>query len=271
MVDKTLVFHIFVYDSDTYIENIAYKLHMSCLRHYSDIFNKACFNISCENPNNISLINKVKHDIIDCGFNNLEIIVTHNDRYCEVNTFKYFVLDRMDTTKGLVFFGHTKGIMNVIDGINYPENILKWVYTMYFFNLEKKYVNEVEKHLIFSYSGSKNTFFGTLRQFNDVYSKSFFPGTFYWVNALKLYEDNRNGIVRIPNIVNRNFCEELPYIYENNENSYNGVASYHNIYIENNVWLYNDCDWTELSFILSGGDNTRYLELYDEIRSEDNS
>lgn len=270
MVDKILVFHIYVYDSETYTENIAYKLHMSCLKHYSDVFNKACFNIACENPNNVSVINRVKHDIIDCGFNNLEIIVTHNDVYCEVNTFKHFVLDRIGTVKGLVFFGHTKGIMNVIDGINYPENILKWAYTMYFFNLEKEYVDNMEKRLIFSYGGGKNTFFGTLRQFNDTYTKSFFPGTFYWVNVMKLYEDSIDGTVRIPNIANRNFCEELPYIYENKENSYNGVASCNNIYIGNDVWLYNDNDWNDISFTLSGGDNTSYWDIYNDILSKIN-
>lgn len=264
MVEKTLVFHIYVYDDKEYLNNIAYKFHLECLKRYSSIFNKACFNISVENIENEEIIKQVKKDLIDCGFNNLEIITTINDAYCEVNTFKYFVLDRLETLDSLVFFGHTKGLMNVIDGINYPENILHWVYTMYFFNLEDFIVDDMIKRLIFSYSGIKNTFYGTLRTFVDNFKKSFYPGTFYWVNPMKLYEDIKNGEIIIPKICNRNFCEELPYVYKNEVNAYNGMACYLNKEVSD-IYLYNDNDWNEISDYLSDGNNMKYIITYNNI------
>ena len=75
MINKKLVFHIFLYDdSVNYFNNVAYKMHMLCLKHYSHIFDKACFNISFENENREEQIIKFKKDIIECGFKNIEII-----------------------------------------------------------------------------------------------------------------------------------------------------------------------------------------------------
>ena len=267
MIGKTLVFHIYVYDDKDYLNNIAYKLHLECLKRYSDIFNKACFNISCDNMDNKYLINQIKHDLIECGFDNLEIIVTKNDYFCEANTFKYFILDRLNDLNSLIFFGHTKGIINVEDGINFPENILHWVYTMYFFNLEEEYIINMENMVIRSSGGYQNTFYGTLKQTYENDGCSFYPGTFYWLNPMKLYEDNRQGKVIIPKIYNRNFCEELPYIYKNINNPHEGVSSCFNRYYTD-LWLYNDNDWDSISNFLSGGDNKKYLEIFNNIRGK---
>jgi hypothetical protein len=268
MISKKLVFHIYAYDSDDYFENVAYKMHMLCLKQYSYVFNKACFNISVDNTNNVEQIKRIKKDIIDCGFGDLEIIVTKNDYYCEVNTFKYFVLDKLGSSNDLIFFGHTKGIMNVIDGINYPENILHWIFTMYYFNLEDIYIEYMQKRLIHSYGGFKKTFYGGLRTFFDEINASFYPGTFYWINQMKLYEDNLNGCVRIPNIYNRNFCEDLPTIYANKNDKFNGLSSFNEIGIDE--WLYDDNDWESLSNKISCGDNVKYLQLYNELRNKIN-
>jgi hypothetical protein len=265
MIKKTLVFHIYVYESENYLENEAYKFHIECLKRYSNVFDKACFNISCDNINDIETINSIKCDLVKCGFNNIEIITTKNDYFCEVNTFKYFILDRLENLNELIFFGHTKGITNINDGINYPENILHWVYTMYFFNLEEEYIINMENMVIKSFGGGQNTFYGTLKQTYKEMGISFYPGTFYWVNPMKLYEDNRQGKAIIPKIYNRNFCEELPYIYKNINNPHEGVSSCFNRHYTN-LWLYNDNDWNEISFFLSGENNTKYLEIYDNIR-----
>lgn len=267
MVTRTLVFHLYVYDDKHYFENLAYRMHMQCLKRYASVFHKACFNISTDNINDIETVTRIKHEIIDCGFKNLEIIVTENDQYCEVNTFKHFIIDRFGTNNDMVFFGHTKGICNVIDGVNYPENILHWIYTMYFFNLEDEYVTNMQMRLIHSYGGHKDTFYGTLRLFYDNYRVSMYSGTFYWVNVMKLYEDNRWGRITIPNICNRNFCEELPFVYRDENNSYNGVASLYNMYIENGNF-YEQNDWDAISMQLSMGDNTKYLEVYDQLRNQ---
>ena len=208
----------------------------------------------------------MKHDLIDCNFKDIEIIVTKNNCYCEVNTFKHFILDKLGTDDSLIFFGHTKGLMNVIDGINYVDNILHWVYTMYYFNLEDEYVSDVEKHLIYSYGGAQKTFYGTLREYLSENNSSIYPGTFYWINPMKLYEDNINNRIRIPNIYNRNFCEELPLIYKDDNDAYNGLSSYNNYGM--NCYLYNDNDWDYISSFLSDGNNNKYMYMYDSIMSE---
>lgn len=266
MIPKKLVFHIYAYDSETYFDNIAYKFHMQCLKRYSQLFNKACFNISCDNINNIKQIQQIKHDLINCGFNDIEIIVTENDCYCEANTFKYFILDRLGTDNHLCFFAHTKGICNVIDGINYPENILHWVYTMYFCNLEYFYVQNMEKHLIHSIGGKKNTFYGTLKN-SDEYG-SYYSGTFYWINVLKLYEDNKQGRIVIPKIFNRNFCEELPQIYFDKDDPNNNVASFWDV-TNATEWLYNDNDWNDIALKLTLNEETveYYNNVYNNMRS----
>lgn len=264
---KKLVFHIYVYNDKDYLNNIAYKMHIKCLTNYSNIFDKACFNISIDEFVDENIIELIKIDLIKCGFKNIEIIVTNNNPYCEVNTFKYFILENIDNKNNeLVFFGHTKGLMNVIDGVNYPENILHWIYTMYFFNLENLYIKDMENKLIYSYGGYKNTFYGTLRTFDYNENASYYSGTFYWVNTNKLYEDNLNVVIRIPKICNRNFCEDLPYVYRDKNNIYNGLASFYNKGIDN--YLYNDNNWYDISYYLSNGNNEKYIELFNKIRSE---
>ena len=125
----------------------------------------------------------------------------------------------------------------------------------------------MQMRLIHSYGGHKDTFYGTLRLFYDNYRVSMYSGTFYWVNVMKLYEDNRWGRITIPNICNRNFCEELPFVYRDENNSYNGVASLYNMYIENGNF-YEQNDWDAISMQLSMGDNTKYLEVYDQLRNQ---
>jgi hypothetical protein len=265
MTKKVLVFHFYVYDKDGYFDNLAYRMHIQCLTRYASVFDKACINLSCDNPNDVEKINKVKHTLIDCGFKDIEIIVTQNDCYCEVNTFKHFVLDKLGTTNDLVFFGHTKGMMNVIDGVNNPESILHWIYTMYFFNLEPEYVDNMQKHIVYSYGGNQDTFFGTLRKFIDDGETSIYCGTFYWINVMKLYEDNIAKRIRIPNIYNRNFCEELPCVYRDDYNAFNGMGSYYNMWIIEDA--YDNPDWNSMAHHLSMGDNTKYVETYDLLRS----
>jgi hypothetical protein len=55
-------------------------------------------------------------------------------------------------------------------------------------------------------------------------------------------------------------------VYRDEHNSYNGVASLYNMYVENGNF-YEQNDWDELSLYLSRGDNTKYLEVYDELRN----
>ena len=85
---------------------------------------------------------------------------------------------------------------------------------------------------------------------------------------MKLYEDNLNGVIRIPNIFNRNFCEQLPMIYKNKDDKFNGLASFNEIGIDE--WLYNDNDWDSLSNKLSCGNNANYLQLYNDLRNKIN-
>ena len=267
MIQKKLVFHIYAYDSEYYFDNIAYKLHMKCLSYYSHIFDKACFNISTTNIYNKLLTDRIKHDIINCGFKDIEIIVTENNLYCEVNTFKHFILNNLGNDDSIIFFGHTKGITNVIDGVNYVDNILHWIFTMYYMNLDDEYIHFSLKSLVQSVGGAQKTFCGTLRTYLRDYSMSFYAGTFYWINPMKLYEDNRQGKVTIPKIYNRNYCEELPTMYRDENNIYHGLGSFDSKGVEN-YYLYNDNPWDEIAEYLTSGKSEEYIKLYNKFIEE---
>ena len=268
MITKTLVFHFYIYNSPDYFNNIAYKFHMLCLKRYAHAFDKACFNLACDNIEDKETINRIKHELIDCGFNNIEIIVTQNDQFCEVNTFNYFIKNKLGTTSDLIFFAHTKGICNVIDGVNFPENILYWIWTLYYFNLEDEYIKNMKMRLVHAYGGHEDTFYGTCRIFVPDYSCSFYSGTFYWINAMKLYEDDKQGIIRLPNQYNRAWCEKLPTVYKDPDNAYKGVASLYNRYIDKgNFYEWND--WAAIAeHFACGKGNEDYLKGFNEIREQ---
>lgn len=217
---KTLVFRFFV--PSEYKENIAIRIHLECLRRYSHIFDSAIFSICFEN-NDMSRAAEVEKDIMDCGFvKDVRFVLEENSPFTESIAIKKYILDRLEELDGLVFFGHTKGVTNVRTFSYDVDSKLKWVYSLYFYNLE--FIDDVERNLIYC-TPYIATFYGALRTTMDECKHFHYPGTFYWINPKGLYNDVNSGLVTIPKLANRSFGESLPIIYETSDTCH-AVACY---------------------------------------------
>ena len=217
---KTLVFRFFV--PSEYKENIAIRMHLECLRRYSHIFDSAIFSICFENDD-MSRAAEVEKDIMDCGVvKDVRFVLEENSPFTESIAIKKYILDRLEELDGLVFFGHTKGVTNVKTFSYDVDSKLKWVYSLYFYNLE--FIDDVERNLIYC-TPYIATFYGALRTTMDECKHFHYPGTFYWINPKGLYNDVNSGLVTIPKLANRSFGESLPIIYETSDTCH-AVACY---------------------------------------------
>lgn len=217
---KTLVFRFFV--PSEYKENIAIRMHFESLKRYSHIFDSAIFSICFENDD-MSRAAEVEKDIMDCGFvKDVRFVLEENSPFTESIAIKKYILDRLEELDGLVFFGHTKGVTNVKTFSYDVDSKLKWVYSLYFYNLE--FIDDVERNLIYC-TPYIATFYGALRTTMDECKHFHYPGTFYWINPKGLYNDVNSGLVTIPKLANRSFGESLPIIYETSDTCH-AVACY---------------------------------------------
>ena len=258
MVKRTLVFHFFV--PKEYKENVAIRMHLECLKRYSHVFDSAIFSI-CFEDNDMSRAEEVEKDLMDCGFiKDVRFVLVENSQLTESITLKTHIIDRLGDIDGLVFFGHTKGVTNVKTFSYDVESKLKWIYSLYFYNLE--FVDEMEKNLLYSYPYI-STFFGALRTTMDDGITFHYPGTFYWINPMNLYNDVKSGLVTIPKLANRAFSESLPLIYKTS-NTCHAVACH------NQGWM----EWYDLyngnmdAVINLFGDEDLFFKNYNDISKQ---
>ena len=87
----------------------------------------------------------------------------------------------------------------------------------------------MQMRLVYSFGGTKNTFYGTLRLFNSDNS-SFFAGTFYWLNCKGIYREMRNHNIEIPKCSDRYIAENFPYYI--NQCYFNTMSSINGYYLE---------------------------------------
>lgn len=131
---KTLIYHLYL--NNDIDSNIIYKIHYKCLKHYAVIFDKMKFIISIDDLNDKNLIEKGIKWVLDIS-NGIPIIIkiVKNDEYREARTF-YDEIYNNNEDRGLVYWGHSKGLSNIYNNMFNCESIKKWVCTMYFYNLE---------------------------------------------------------------------------------------------------------------------------------------
>jgi len=211
MIKKHLVFHFFI--PDDYETNIAIKVHYGCLAKYCNVFDSAEFFIASTDMSK-KYINDVKCNIInvfkckDIRFKEIE-----NDPFFEARTFKENVIDKIDEMEEtMVFFGHTKGVRDVVMFQNNREFFLKWIYALYFYSLE--FVREAEIKLFTIFHGRPYVFWGSLPLVYTDETNCILAGTFYWTNPMTLSKDIKNGEVELKRFNDRAFAEELPSIYK---------------------------------------------------------
>ena len=262
MVEKTLVFHFYV--PCDYKENSAIRMHLECLKMYSHVFNHAIFIISVDDKT-IHFVEEVEKDLICCGFSgDVRFVVSENDAYCEARTFNEWIYKKLNHYDGLVFFGHTKGVTNVVKYSDYSENTMQWIFALYFYSFE--FIEEMEAKMIFAAFGYFRTFFGPLLmkcpQVDGVDSETaHYPGTFYWMNTKRLYDDIESGRAKKMSFKDRFFAEEIPTSYKFYDYAEN-LDSRMSMWM-NHTDLYH-CDFSEI--IKFYGDYDLFYEKYNEIR-----
>lgn len=116
-------------------------------------------------------------------FPNCEIEIVQNNK--ETRESEYFIssLKEIKDKNSITFFAHNKGSKSGNPG----NNVIKdWLLSMYFFNLEETYLNDIETNL-----NNNKTFSGIMRITTAcppwVESDWHYSGTFFWFNTQKLF------------------------------------------------------------------------------------
>lgn len=203
MITKNIVFHF--YAPEGFENNEAIKIHLACLKRYSHIFDNALFIISVNDINDTALIGAAEKAIIDCGFRNIKFKVSENDCYCEAVTFKKEIIDKLGSFDGITFFGHTKGVTNVVNPNMDKISVLKWVAGMYYLNLN--FVEEAESVLVKEF---KYSMFGAYKVVDDKIenaNRRWYAGTFYWINTNRLANNMKQRGIQIPRLHDRGYAE----------------------------------------------------------------
>jgi|GEM_PF-3148357 len=155
--------------------------HIYLLKHYIDIFNgEKIIYIATDDEININTINKLKSYF---SFTNATIKVVKNNPNNRES--EYFIgqledLQKIKKDNSITFYAHTKGS-------TYDENncILKWILSMYFFNLENDNLLNIDNKL------KDNLFSGIFRIDNPcppwVFADWHYSGTFFWFNTDNLF------------------------------------------------------------------------------------
>jgi len=264
MIKKTLVFYW--YASRMYKNDITYPFHLACIKKYSYAFDNAIFVISVDDINDKDLVFETENGII-CSIGgiigNIKFDVILNDNLCEVNAFeKYILKNGSSESMELFFFAHTKGARIIHSYPDYKEDYLRWIFSLYFYCLEKDFLYEMQLKLVGGFGGNLPAFFGPIGFINED-KRVFYPGTFYWVNMNTIYNDEIEGTVSIPKISNRAFCEKFPLIYSD---AYKKLSSHNNKFKEpdESWYLYNHCNWDEISEYF--GEKERFFNEYNKIK-----
>jgi hypothetical protein len=268
-MEKTLVYHLYM--KDDYFNNVAYWVHLICLKRYIGLFDKVKFTIAVDDLS--------RHDIIKNGYefiNSLEascethITVMKNGELGETETFKREILDM--NNDGMVFFAHSKGVGRIIDGkIN--SSVLLWVLLLYYQNLtnvetvEKNFLDMPLRQGVF-YGG---LLIGSIR--NEPLTRAFgmhYSGNFFWINMPKYKNWRTIGRIPVMEPDGRWFTEIYPGLVCNFEMMGGGMETYNKEWFEmEDVQTYkmsrNDWDYIFTVYDIKENMNDFIEEIYNLI------
>ena len=147
-IKKRLVFYFYTFEN--FMDNRAIKIHLKCLKKYSNVFDNALFIISIDDVNNSPLIFETETELLKLGFKDIRFKIHKNNGYCESQPFYEEIVRNLKYLDGLTFFGHTKGVTNYAKSDVDIESIDAWLLGMYYLNLE--FIPEVEYRMTYSLS-----------------------------------------------------------------------------------------------------------------------
>jgi hypothetical protein len=265
---KTLIFHLFVDD----IENIAYKLHLTCLRYYIEIFDNLKFIITVNDKKDINIINYIIGEILKItNGKNVDFKIRENNSLCECQTFYDEVLKNCENE--MVFMAHSKGTNNFKDVRVNAQSIFMWVCGLYFYGLN--FMDEVMMYLL-SKKAYPECMYGPFLMENDVDDsrkflvKYHYSGNFYWINTKYYRNLNRRGICGDVELDNPMFAEMFPGIYFNAEAG-GGLSTHNNFILE--MSKYDGCfynadlnKWKEITNKI--GDSEEFFNFCEKIANE---
>lgn len=265
MNGRRLIFYF--YATPDYRENDAYKMHFSCLKKYSNVFDDAHFFISVDDITDKELISRVAGDIVSCGFvENVKFTIIENGQCCESMVFKNEIVDNLGELTGLTFFAHTKGVVS-IKKYN-RDSILKWIFGLYYMNLE--FLEDVHNQLQVYQPSYQRFFYGTfLRQIAEEYGGGTnfgaeYEGTFFWINCVSLKNYMIKNEIAVPNEIGRFYAERFPgNIFPIGIR----LGSKNYTYYVGDISLYDNCDEI-LSAILPTADLEIFNNEYKKIIKE---
>ena len=204
-IKRRLIFYFYTFNN--FIDNRAIKIHLKCLKHYSNVFDEALFVVSLDDVNNTELIFNTEAELLKLGFKDIHFKVHKNNGYCEAQPFYEEIVRNLKVLDGLTFFGHTKGVTNYSKEDINIESIDAWLTGMYYLNLE--FVPEVEYKMIKDISRFYGAFLTDNRDGDGV--NWFYSGTFFWLNCQMLYIDEITNEIEIPTYCHqRGFAESFP-------------------------------------------------------------
>lgn len=202
--NKRLVYHLYLYDGC--FNSKVYKLHMACLSHFSYIFNQAIFVLALNDTENIELIKTAEKKIFEnIHIDDIKFVVKENDDFREAKTFYDEIVNKMSELDGITFFGHIKGAGNEMEQSIDMEQVYNWIIAAYYLNFVD--MNGVEWYL---FSSPSFKTYGSLKcTWKDIENKYewIYSGTFFWLNAQRIYLYLKNNEIEIPPLNNR-YCAE---------------------------------------------------------------
>ena len=133
-IKTKLVYHLYIKSPaslDGGDESYFNVLNQRILSRYSNLFDSALFCVVLDDVNNGELIEGAVKWILGAGpWNGLEIKIKPNSPFNDAQTFFDEIVNKLDSFKEMVMFGHNKGTRWLDTG--HRENVAKWVAYSYF-------------------------------------------------------------------------------------------------------------------------------------------
>lgn len=218
IINKHLIFHFYI--TKRWRDNIAYNVHLKCLKYFRDVFDEVSFFFATEEREGMEEdIREIESILIDIFFDKrITFKIVPNTYLNEAETFYNEVIKSNRGKNELVFFAHTKGVTNIERGFN-KENIIGWILMMYYYNLN--FMNDVGTSLLSEVA----IFYGNFKTPDNTCASIgggggyLYAGTFYWLNIGRLNKE--------PIVFNRWLAELYPSLYNANY-----LYTYKGIYFE---------------------------------------
>jgi hypothetical protein len=181
------------------------NIHYKCLEYYKHVFDEVFINITLDEIDDVELIKMSKEKFLNIfdTCKKITFTVNKNDTtLCESVFFWEEILNKLNTLD-LVFFAHNKGLTNLNNESYDRESILHWIIALYYGSLHE-YDNAIKLLTFdtFLFCGS------CLTSRADKFR--FYSGTFFWLNAKRIYEHIHDYNIEVPKLCSRHSTENFP-------------------------------------------------------------